>query len=85
LVVSANQLNHGPAELALVVPITSREKGIRFHVRIDPPEGGLERLSFLKPEDVRSVSLERLVHRRGTVSPVTLVAVDTRLRVLLEL
>lgn len=68
-----------------MVPITTRQKGIRFHVQVDPPEGGLQRRSFAKPEDVRSISLDRLVRRRGSVAGETLAAVETRLRVLLEL
>ena len=85
LVVSVNQLNHGPAGLAIVLPMTTRPKGIRFHVEIAPPEGGLRRPSFVKPEDIRSVSVERLGRRFGEVSGQTLATVDTRLRALLDL
>ncbi len=85
LVVSADSLNEGPSGLVVIVPITSRRKRSTFHVGIDPPEGGLRRPSFLKPEDVRSISTERLGRRLGVLLPGTLAEVEARLRILLEL
>src|SRR5690348_656161 len=41
LVVSADVMNLGPAGLVVVLPITSKGKGIPTHVPVDPPEGGL--------------------------------------------
>lgn len=41
LILSVDQFNHGPAELVVVIPITSKAKGIPFHVSVNPPEGGL--------------------------------------------
>jgi mRNA interferase MazF len=85
LIVSANRFNRSSAELVVVAPLTSVPKRVRFHVAVQPPEGGLHHASFVKPEDVRSVSTGRLGQRLGRVSPQTLAAVETRLRVLLEL
>jgi mRNA interferase MazF len=85
LVVSADALNHGPSELVIVLPITSVDKRIRFHVAVEPPEGGLRARSFVKPEDIRSISTERARRRLGAASAETMRAVGTRLRVLLEL
>lgn len=85
LVVSVDLFNHGPAGLVVVVPITTREKGVPFHVELSPPEGGLRERSFIKCEDVRSVSRERLSTRLGAVSPAAMTAVEDRLRILLGL
>ncbi len=85
LIVSVDAFNHGPAELVILVPITTRDRGIPFHVRIEPKEGGLSRASFAKSEDVRSVSSGRLVRRMGVVSAETMGAVEDGLRVLLNL
>jgi mRNA interferase MazF len=54
----------------VLIPITSKEKGIPFHVEIYQPEGGLKERSFIKCEDVRSVAKERLYQKLGTVSSV---------------
>jgi mRNA interferase MazF len=85
LVVSADPLNHGPAGLVIVVPMTTRERGIPFHVRIDPDESGLRQVSFAKCEDVRSVSADRLIRRMGRIGPQTMYHVEEALRILLDL
>ncbi|MCI0489571.1 MAG: type II toxin-antitoxin system PemK/MazF family toxin [Blastocatellia bacterium] len=85
LIVSDDRLNHGPSGLVIVVPVTSRKKGIPSHVEITPPEGGLNVQSFVKCEDVRSISKERLLQRWGVVSSKTTTAVEDRLRILLAL
>ena len=85
LVISADTFNAGPAELVIVLPLTTQHKGVRSHVLVEPPEGGLRQRSFIKSEDVRSVSLERLSKRLGCVTPATMEAVEFRLRVLMDL
>lgn len=85
LVVSVDLFNQGPAGLLVVLPITSKEKGIPFHVGVSPPEGGLDSRSFVKCEDVRSISKDRLWRKRGRVSAQTLAQVEDRLRILLAL
>jgi mRNA interferase MazF len=85
LVVSADGLNHSRAELAIVIPITSKSKGIPSHVEVNPPEGGLTVRSFIKCEDIRSVSTNRLLERWGAVTLSTLSEVGEKLRILLNL
>jgi mRNA interferase MazF len=85
LVVSVDLFNQGPAGLVIVIPITTKEKGIPLHVEIKAPEGGLTKRSFIKCEDIRSVSRERLVQRLGQITRSTLDAVEDRLRILLNL
>ena len=85
LVVSVDAFNAGPAELVVVLPLTSKAKGIPFHIEVQPPEGGLKQASYIKCEDVRSISRERLRERWGTVSSKTLLEIEDRLRILLNL
>lgn len=85
LVVSVDMFNRGPAELVVVLPITTKEKGVPLHVRIDPPEGGVKETSFIKCEDIRSISTQRLAVRLGIVSARTMALVEDRVRVLLGL
>lgn len=77
--------NQGTSGLIVVLPITSKDKAIPFHVEINPPEGGLKLRSFIKCEDVRSITVERFEQRLGTVSPDSLVAVEDRLKILMGL
>lgn len=85
LVVSVNELNQSAAELVIVLPVTSREKRVRSHVQVGEGEGGLTIRSFIKCEDIRSISVRRLEQRLGAVSAPTLAAVEDRLRILLGL
>jgi mRNA interferase MazF len=78
VVVSVDPLNHGPAELVIVAPLTSKDKGIPFHART--AEHG-----FVKCEDVRSISVERLLSRKGSVTPGEFAQIQDRLRLLLGL
>lgn len=85
LIISVDLFNQGASGLVVVLPITSKKKGIPFHVELNPPEGGLKVQSFIKCEDVRSISVERLEKRWGIVSPEILAAVEDRLRILMGL
>jgi mRNA interferase MazF len=85
LVVSVDVFNHGPSDLVIVVPLTSKDKRNPLNVAIDAPEGGLKVRSYAKCEDVRSMSRTRLSKRLGVVSSTTMALVEDRLRILLRL
>lgn len=73
LVVSIDGLNQGPAELAIILPLTSRERpGFPSRVEIVPPEGGLKRTSYVICEQIRAISILRFRRRLGAVSAPTL-------------
>jgi mRNA interferase MazF len=85
LVLSVDKFNHGPAELIIVLPITSKDKRQPIHVPITPPEGGLTVPSFIKCEDIRSVSKQRFKQFYGTITTQTMTEVEKRLKILLNL
>ena len=41
VVISVDKFDHGPTELVIVLPITSKDKRQPIHVSVTPPEGGL--------------------------------------------
>ena len=85
LVISVDLFNQSPAELIIIIPVTTRKKGIRSHVPIEPSKSGLNKVSFIKCEDIRSVSKERLIHRLGKADQETLSQVEDKLRILMDL
>ncbi len=85
LVLSVDKFNHGPAELVIVLPITSKDKRQPIHVSVTPPEGGLRLPNFIKCDDIRSVSKQRFKRFHGTLSARTLAEVEKRMRILLNL
>lgn len=84
LILSSDLFNHGPAELFIVIPLTSKKRNIPFHVAVYPPAGGLLVTSFIMCEQVRSVSLHRLSNYLGDVGDNTMHAVEYTLKMLLE-
>ncbi|MGH2516517.1 MAG: type II toxin-antitoxin system PemK/MazF family toxin [Ktedonobacterales bacterium] len=85
LVVSVDAFNQGSAGLVVVAPLTSKAKAQRFHVPITPPEAGLRVQSYIKCEDIRSVSIHRFSQHWGFVTPATIHLVEDRFRILLGL
>lgn len=85
LVTSVDLFNHGPAELIIILPITSKKKNIPFHVTLKPPEGNINIESYIKCEDIRSASRSRLIKRIGQASDEIMGLVEDRLRILMDL
>ena len=85
LIVSHDKFNRSAAELVIVIPITRVNKQISSHVLVPKGEAGLDFDSYIKCEDIRSISTERLIEYRGEVTYPTMEAVQYILRVLLKL
>lgn len=85
VVVSADELNEGPAGIVILVPLTTSHRGLPSHIEIDPEVSGLDEVSYARCEDVKSVPSERLVGHLGRVGPDSLFTMGRSLRFLLEL
>jgi len=85
LVVSDDIINHGPSGLSIVVPFTTRDRGVDLHVAVDPPEGGLSEHSVLLTEQLHAADQARLTKRLGAISERTMRALEDRLRIVLHL
>ena len=68
LVISANEINNCPADLLTVLPITTTPRKIPSHLKIKPPDGGLKKISYVKCDQIRTISKGRLVKRLGVIS-----------------
>ena len=60
-----------PIDMALVVPLTTRDRGLDHHVRISSTESGLNRPSWARTEEITAVSTQRFTRATplGTASP----------------
>lgn len=85
LVVSADHLSQGPAELVIVPPLTKVAKGMASHIPVARADSGLEHDSAVICEQVRCVSRDRLARRIGRVPAEVMARVGVVLRALLEL
>ena len=86
LIVSGPRHLSLPHAVAFVVPVTSRDRGLRHQIPIASRASGLSTLpSFTRPEDARAVAYERLERRLGAVTAAELTAVRRILRAFLDL
>jgi mRNA interferase MazF len=85
VILSADEFNASPAGLIVVAPMTTVSKSIPWHIQIDPPEGGVTRTSYIKVDDIRSVSTARLVRPWGILSIGTMGRVSAVMRILLHI
>ncbi len=67
LIISNTEWNQIRSGLVIIIPLTSVDKKVFSHVRIDPPEGGVNVPSFVMCEQLRSISRDRLVKKIGQV------------------
>jgi mRNA interferase MazF len=83
MVVSAGRFNaYG---LITVLPITGTQKTYPTRIRIEPGISGLSKVSYIQVEQVRTISVDRLLTRRGQAEAGHLLDAERILRLLLEL
>lgn len=81
LIISDDLFNHSPAEIVILLPITSKAKGIPSHIMIEYEF--LQYKSYIKTEDIRAVSTQRLKKLLGKVDYDVLETVEEHLKLLL--
>ena len=86
LIVSDDRLHHPILRMVIVVPGTSTIRSVPLHVVVEPDNGsGLAVPTAFQAEQVRAVSVARLVERLGRLDPVSRHAIDEILRNALSL
>ena len=65
MVLSLRNMNQAPAGLVIGVPLTISQRPSNLHVRIEPGDSGLPRVSYAMPEMLRSISTERFGRHFG--------------------
>jgi mRNA interferase MazF len=85
LVLSVDAFNAGRSGLALVLPLTSRQRLMPLHIPIHPPEAGLRVPSAILCDTLRSIDQRRFIDRWGSVQATTMTLVQDAVRRLLGL
>ena len=85
LIVSADLINNGSGQLVGIVPITSRDYGLRSHVELEPGVTGLNRVSFARCDQVRMISIQRLRALQGRASVESMDSINQALRFIFDL
>jgi mRNA-degrading endonuclease toxin of MazEF toxin-antitoxin module len=76
-VLSGPSYNELRNEQLIVAAVTSRLRGLPFHVPIGP-EAGLRGPSWVQSESVRAISVDRVIRRLGRAHSATLADARTR-------
>jgi mRNA interferase MazF len=84
VVISADRLNESRAGIVIVIPCTTRYRGLPSHVELDPRDSGLDEVSYAKCEDVMSVSDQRVISKLGDVHDEALFQMAKALSFLLD-
>lgn len=69
----------------IVCPLSTTPRGLSLHVEVDPTEvNGLDEVSYIQCELIRSISNRRLIHRLGTIDAAVAQHVDEIVKTLLN-
>jgi mRNA interferase MazF len=79
VIISNDHMNELAATV-VVMPITSGHYPYFHWINVDPPEGGLTRLSVIVTEQIRSIDKRRLVRRLGMIRSKTLAKIEDAIR-----
>lgn len=85
VIVSGDGFNNGPGGMVAVVPVGSTAYGLRSHIELEPGPNGLDHTSYARCDQLRVISVARLMSRRGMTSLDQLQAIDQALRFFLDL
>ena len=85
VVISPAQFNIMGSRLAVVVPLTTTDRGLPHQIRVDYLRANLDRPSLAKCEDVRSISQKRLIRFIGRVTNDDLIEIRETVRMLLDM
>ena len=81
-----NRFNRSASGLVVILPLTSADRGIPWHVRVAPEDGEVRQESWAMVDQLRVVSRERLVGDPwGRASSTVMATIEERLRLLLGL
>ena len=68
VIVSADRLNRSRAGVVIVIPCTTRHRGLPSHIELDPQTSGLSDVTYAKCEDIKSISELRLIAKLGSAN-----------------
>lgn len=69
LILSVDTYNNGPADMLIVLPLTTQKKAIPIHIEVKA--AGLSQISYIMCDQIRCISKERLTHlKKGKITTV---------------
>jgi mRNA interferase MazF len=85
LILSDNNFNNSMSGKVVAIALSSKFKGIPLDIELVPPEGGIKKISYIKTEDIRSLSKDRLIEKWGEISLLKIKEVEEKVKLILGL
>lgn len=85
LIISDDDFNSTASKLAVIIPLTSQYRNTPWYVEVDPPNGGLNKISYIMCNHVRTVSHLRFSKKCGLIDNDTIKQVEFRICMLFGL
>jgi mRNA interferase MazF len=85
LIISVDEFNNSYVSKVIAIPLTSKNKDIPLDVYLKPPDGGIIKESYIKIEDIRSLSKSRIIEKWGEISFEKMFEVEKKIKLLLGL
>jgi mRNA interferase MazF len=76
VVISTDAYNESIPHLAVVLPVTSRDRGLPHHVQLKGPSLALATASFAMTEQPRAIDRQRVVGIAGEIDTPTLTTIN---------
>ena len=83
VIISANRRNESRAGVVIVIPCTTRQRGLPSHVELDRHCSGLNEVTYAKCEDIDSISEQRHIAKLGNADEAALFDIAKALSFLL--
>ena len=80
-----NDIGNEKASTTIIAAISSSVKIYPMNVKIDPPEGGLDRQSIIKTSQILTISKDRLEKRLGRLSAEKMEEINRAIKLSLDL
>lgn len=76
---------HSPATIVVAIASKQSPRLYPTEVSLDPPEGGLEKASVVKCDQIRTLDKGRLLRRLGAIPPAAMERVERTIKISLGL
>ncbi|MCH6472565.1 type II toxin-antitoxin system PemK/MazF family toxin [Sinomonas terrae] len=80
LVISTDEFNSIIPNVVVVLPVTTRDRGLPHHVRLQGPDLSLDQESYAMTEQPRTIDRQRITGTAGNVDLNTMKSIDLWLR-----
>lgn len=80
LVISTDEFNSIIPNVVVVLPVTTRDRGLPHHIRLQGRDLSLDQESFAMTEQPRTVDRQRITGTAGNVDLTTMKSIDLWLR-----